>query len=46
MGGPIDAAVITEGDGFACIKGKHYFPVDSNPRFLSKYYKEGDYEGI
>ncbi len=37
VGGPIDVAVITKGDGFVWVKRKHYFPAELNPRFLSKY---------
>ncbi len=38
VGGPIDVAVITKGDGFIWIKRKHYFQSELNPRFISKYY--------
>ncbi|MCP4196209.1 MAG: hypothetical protein GY762_03585 [Proteobacteria bacterium] len=41
VGGPIDVAVITKGDGFVWIKHKHYFKADLNPRFMSKY-NQGD----
>jgi DNA-binding MarR family transcriptional regulator len=37
VGGPIDVAVISKGDGFIWIKRKHYFEADKNPQFLSKY---------
>ncbi|HKO96559.1 MAG TPA: hypothetical protein VJU86_06195 [Pyrinomonadaceae bacterium] len=37
VGGPIDVAVISKGDGFIWIKRKHYFEADRNPQFLSKY---------
>lgn len=36
VGGPIDVAVITKGDGFVWIKRKHYFPAELNPRFLAR----------
>lgn len=36
VGGPIDVAVITKGDGFVWIKRKHYFPPELNPRVLGK----------
>ncbi len=42
VGGPIDVAVITKGDGFVWIKRKHYFNAELNPRFMSKYYKRGE----
>lgn len=40
VGGPIDVAVISKGDGFIWIKRKHYFKPDLNPGFFSNYYKE------
>ncbi len=36
VGGPIDVAVITKGDGFVWIKRKHYFDAGLNPRYLVK----------
>jgi hypothetical protein len=39
VGGPIDVAVISKGDGFVWIKRKHYFTKDLNPRFATPYYK-------
>jgi hypothetical protein len=39
VGGPIDVAVISKGDGFVWIKRKHYFKPDLNPGFLAKYFK-------
>ncbi|PKP57181.1 MAG: hypothetical protein CVT88_08715 [Candidatus Altiarchaeales archaeon HGW-Altiarchaeales-1] len=39
VGGPIDVAIISKGDGFVWIKRKHYFSPELNPQFLSKYYK-------
>jgi len=41
VGGPIDVAVISKGDGFIWIKRKHYFKAELNPQFLANYYKEG-----
>ncbi|WKZ36898.1 MAG: hypothetical protein QY332_03040 [Anaerolineales bacterium] len=38
VGGPIDVAVISKGDGFVWIKRKHYFPSDLNHHFFSNYY--------
>lgn len=35
VGGPIDVAVISRGDGFVWIKRKHYFPRELNPRYLA-----------
>ena len=34
VGGPIDVAVISKGDGFIWIKRKHYFDADKNPQFF------------
>ena len=41
VGGPIDVAVISRGDGFIWIKRKHYFNKELNPYFLATYYNEG-----
>ncbi len=40
VGGPIDVAVISKGDGFIWIKRKHYFKPDLNQTFFSNYYRE------
>jgi hypothetical protein len=40
VGGPIDVAVISKGDGFIWIKRKHYFKPDLNHQFFSNYFKE------
>jgi len=40
VGGPIDVAVITKGDGFIWIKRKHYFDSDKNHHFFTNYYNE------
>lgn len=40
VGGPIDVAVISRGDGFIWIKRKHYFDTKLNPHFLSNYYRD------
>lgn len=40
VGGPIDVAVITPGDGFVWIKRKHYFEPERNPHFFANYYRE------
>ena len=37
VGGPIDVAVITKGDGFVWVKRKHYFKPELNPRTMSQY---------
>ncbi len=40
VGGPIDVAVISKGDGFVWIKRKHYFTKELNPQFVANYYRE------
>lgn len=40
VGGPIDVALISKGDGFIWIKRKHYFNPELNPYFFEKYYME------
>ncbi len=40
VGGPIDVAVISKGDGFIWIKRKHYFDPKLNPGFLANYYQD------
>jgi hypothetical protein len=37
VGGPIDVAVISRGDGFIWIKRKQYFDPNLNPQFLKNY---------
>ena len=39
VGGPIDVAVISKGDGFIWIKRKHYFSPELNPQFFANYYR-------
>jgi len=38
VGGPIDVAVISKGDGLIWIKRKHYFEPKYNPQFFDLYY--------
>lgn len=38
VGGAIDVAVISKGDGFIWIKRKHYFDAELNPHFGAKYF--------
>ncbi len=40
VGGPIDVALISKGDGFIWIKRKHYFDPKLNPYFFQKYFKK------
>lgn len=37
VGGPIDVAVITKGDGFVWVRRKHYFSPELNPRVIARY---------
>lgn len=39
VGGPIDVAVISKGDGFVWIERKHYFDHSDNPHFLTNNYR-------
>ena len=39
VGGPIDVAVISKGDGFIWIKRKHYLNKDLNPYYFANYYR-------
>jgi hypothetical protein len=40
VGGPIDVAVISKGDGFVWIKRKHYFTRELNPQFVANYFRD------
>lgn len=39
VGGPVDVAVVTKGDGFIWMKRKHYFDANLNPQFFERYNK-------
>lgn len=39
VGGPVDVAVISKGDGFIWINRKHYFKPELNNQFFENYYK-------
>lgn len=39
VGGPIDVAVISKGDGFIWMNRKHYFNPDLNKHFFNNYYR-------
>lgn len=41
VGGPIDVALISKGDGFVWIKRKHYFDKDLNYQFFANYFRTG-----
>ena len=36
VGGPVDVAIITKGDGFIWTKRKHYFDASLNPQFFDR----------
>ena len=40
VGGPVDVAVISKGDGFIWIDRKHYFEKELNGHFFRNYYEE------
>jgi hypothetical protein len=44
VGGPIDVAVISRGDGFIWIKRKHYFEPKLNPHFIANYYRDVEHD--
>lgn len=39
VGGPIDVAVISKGDGFIWVKRKHYFKPELNKHFFDNYFR-------
>ena len=41
VGGPVDVAIISRGDGFIWIKRKHYFQPELNHQFFSNYFTPG-----
>ena len=46
VGGPIDVAVITKGDGLIWIKRKHYFHPDLNHHFFRNYFTNYHWNGF
>lgn len=47
VGGPVDLAIISKGEGFIWIKRKHYFDPDLNPQYIHTHYSPlggGKYE--
>jgi hypothetical protein len=44
VGGPVDVAVISKGDGLVWMKRKHYFPKELNMSFYNNYYRGIDDE--
>ena len=45
VGGPVDVAVITKGDGFVWIERKHYFRPELNHQFFRNYGEGAEDEG-
>ena len=45
VGGPIDVAVISKGDGFIWIDRKHYFSRELNEQFLGNYFRRATPSG-
>ena len=43
VGGPIDVAIITKGDGLIWIKRKHYFRPELNHHFFKNYFRNYPY---
>ena len=41
VGGPVDVAVISKGDGLICIDRKHYFRKELNGHFFRNYHDDG-----
>lgn len=41
VGGPVDVAVITKGDGLIWTQRKHYFDPALNQQFFANYYRRG-----
>lgn len=39
VGGPIDVAIISKGDGLVWVKRKHYFPSQLNQHFFRNYFR-------
>lgn len=44
VGGPVDVAVISKGDGLIWIKRKHYFNVENNKDFLYRKFGGGSHD--
>lgn len=44
VGGAIDVAVISKGDGFVWIKRKHYFKPELNQRFIARVFQDAKKE--
>lgn len=40
VGGPVDVALISKGEGFIWIKRKHYFDTELNPHYTTNYFRK------
>jgi len=40
VGGPVDVALISKGEGLIWIKRKHYFNTELNPHYTANYFRE------
>lgn len=45
VGGPVDIAVITKGDGLIWVKRKHYFQPELNHHFFRNYFNDANVQG-
>lgn len=45
VGGPIDVALLSKGDGFIWIKRKHYFERELNYQFFENYFRKEENRG-
>jgi hypothetical protein len=45
VGGPVDVALISKGEGFVWIKRKHYFNKELNPHYERNYFREVEHGG-
>ena len=39
VGGPVDVAIISKGDGMVWVKRKHYFKAELNNHFFRNYFR-------
>jgi hypothetical protein len=46
VGGPVDVAVISKGDGFVWIERKHYFRPELNRHFFDNYHYQPENNGV
>jgi hypothetical protein len=46
VGGPVDVAIVSKHDGFVWIKRKHYFDIELNRSFMSRYLMSAETGGV